>query len=102
MSTKIRTSKIKSFLKSVTNAEYIYLNHCIEMRNAITNLIKTHNLTPEDICIRFSIKTEQYENFISGAYNYSIMDMAALNVAFVELESESLKENPPFKVAGEK
>lgn len=97
---KIDTKKIGTFLKSIDGAEYIYMQHCMEMRNGITNLIKRHNLSKQEVCEKFKIKPIKYNDYIKGNYNYSVMDMACLNAAFMELEAEKLKDNVPVQVAG--
>lgn len=96
---KIDTKKIGAFLKSIDGAEYLYMKHCMDMRNSINNLIKRHNLSKQDICERFKIKPAKYNDYVKGNYNYSIMNMARLNATFMELEAEKLKENVPIKVA---
>jgi hypothetical protein len=96
---EIDTEKIGLFLKSMNGAEYIYLQHCMEMRNGISSLIKRHNLSKEDVCERFKIEPEIYDDYVKGNYNYSIMDMARLNAAFMALEVKKLEENVPVKVS---
>ena len=96
---KIDTKKIGTFLKSIDGAEYIYMEHCMNMRHSINKLIKRHNLSKEDVCERFRIKPAKYNDYVKGNYNYSIMDMACLNAAFVELESIKLNENVPVQVS---
>lgn len=95
---EIDTEKIGAFLKSMDGAEYTYLQHCMEMRNGISSLIKRHNLSKEDVCERFKIELEIYDDYVKGNYNYSIMDMARLNATFMELEAKKLEENVPVKV----
>lgn len=95
---KIDTKKIGIFLKSIDGAEYIYMQHCIDMRNGINNLIKRYDLTKEDVCRRFRIKPTKYNDYLKGNYNYSLKDMACVNAAFMELESEKLKDSVPFQV----
>jgi predicted XRE-type DNA-binding protein len=96
---KIDTKKIGSFLKSIDGADYIYMQRCMEMRNAINNLIKRHDLSKKDVCQRFKLKTSKYNDFVKGNYNYSVKDMAILNAAFMELEAEKLKDEVPVKVS---
>ncbi len=96
---KIDTKKVGLFLKQINGAEYIYLEHCIGVRNGINSLIKRHNLSKQDVCERFKIKPARYNDYVKGNYNYSIVDMACLNATFMELEAEKLKESAPVKVA---
>ena len=96
---KIDTKKIGLFLKSMDGAEYIYLHHCMQFRASLERLIKAHNLSKEEVCQRFKIKPAKYNDYVKGNYNYSIMDMACLNAAHMELEIKKLEENPPFEVA---
>ena len=97
---KIDIKKIGTFLKSVDGDEYLYMQHCMGMRNGIANLIKRHNLTKQEVCERFRIKPAKYNDYIKGNYNYSVMDMACLNAAFMELEAEKLKDEVPVQVVG--
>jgi predicted XRE-type DNA-binding protein len=76
---KIDTKKIGAFLKSINDAEYIYITHCMNMRNGISSLIKKHNLSKEEVCQAFGIKPSKYDDYVKGNYNYSLMDMACLN-----------------------
>jgi hypothetical protein len=96
---KIDTKKIGAFLKSTDGAEYLYMRHCMDMRNEINNIIKRHNLSKQDVCEKFKIKPAKFHDYIMGNYNYSVHDMACLNAAFMELESEKLKENVPVQVS---
>lgn len=97
---KIDTKKIGLFLKSIEGADYLYMRHCMDMRNSINDLIKRHELSKKEVCEMFKIKPAKYNDYIKGNYNYSCMDMACLNAAFMELEIEKLKEKVPVQVAG--
>lgn len=96
---KIDVKKIGSFLKSINGAEYLYIQHCISVRNGIQSLIEKHNLSKEDICSRFKIKPEKYIDFIKGNYNYSVIDISVLNALFMEIEIENLKDRVPVQFA---
>jgi hypothetical protein len=96
---KIDSKKVGLFLKSINEAEYIFMQHCMQMRDNINTLIKRHNLSKEEFCQRFRIKPAKYNDYIKGNYNYSIMDIACLNAAFIELESKKLEENLPIKIS---
>lgn len=95
----IDTKRIGSFLKSTQGAEYLFMRHCMDIRDAIQNLIKRHELTKAEFCERFKIKPAKYPDYIMGNYNYSVHDMACLNAAFMELEAEKLKEDVPCQIA---
>ena len=99
MAISINTKKIGTFLKSITEAEYIYMGHCMGMRDSIEKLIKRHKISKADFCKRFHIKPSGYNDFVKGNRNYTAMDMARLNSAFMELEIEQVKKNVPVQVA---
>lgn len=98
-SLRIDVRKIGTFLKSIDGAEYMFMRHCMGMRDSIQNLIKRHELTKADFCQRFKIKPAKYQDYIMGNYNYSVHDMACLNAAFMELEAEKLKDEVPVQIA---
>ena len=94
---KIDIKKIGAFLKSMDGADYIYLEHSIGMRSSIQNLIKRHKLTKKDVCDRLNVNPKKYEDFVKGNCNYSLIDMARLNAAFIDLESQKLAERVPIQ-----
>lgn len=99
---KMDIKKVGAFLKQLTDEEYVYMQHCMGMRDHITRLIKEHNLTKEDICERFQIKPAQYKDFVKGNRNYDVRDLARLNAAFMDLETEKLSEKVPVQISTEK
>lgn len=94
--------KVGLFLKSLNQAEYRYMELSMQMRSSIQKLILEHSLDKNYILDRFQIPSRKYKDFISGNYNYSVRDMAALNAAFMELGMEKLKEDVPIQVKKEK
>lgn len=98
---QIDTKKIGKLLKSIDGAEYIYMRHCMDMRDNFQKLIKRSNLSRLEFCSLFKIKPEKYRDYIMGNCVYSTYDMAKLNAAYLELETKKLKENEPVKVVAQ-
>ncbi len=98
----INAKAIGRSLKSITEAEYIYMGHCMGMRDNIQNLIKRFSLVKKDVCEKFGVPPRKYNDFVKGNYNYSMDHMARLNAWFMELEMEKLKEAVPVRVEGVK
>ena len=74
------------------------MQHCMDdIIAGINNLIKRHNLSKQDVCERFKIKPAKYNDYVKSNYNYSVMDMACLNAAFMELGSRKIKEDVPIQ-----
>lgn len=97
---KINTSRIGKFLKSLNEAEYIYLVNCARMRDNIQTLVR-NGISGHDLCNRFGISLEQYDDFISGNYQYTLKDMATLNATFLELEIERVKKQASAEATSE-
>lgn len=96
----INVKKIGAFLKYLDNGDFIYLKHCVGIRDSISELISRHSLTKDFVCQKFNLKPNKFNDFVKGNYNYTIRDLACLNALYMELESESLKDNVPVKIAG--
>lgn len=96
---KTDIKKIGLFLKNTDGVDYLYMKHCIRMRDNLENLIKENNLSKEFICDKFKIKPIKYNDFIKGNYNYKISDMAQLNALWMEFEIEKLKNETPIQFA---
>lgn len=95
---EIDNKKIGKFLKSLNKAEYLYMDHCMSIRDSIQKLIERHELSKEEFCEKFEITPRKYNDYTLGNYNYTVHDIACLNAAFMELESEKLKEKVPVKI----
>lgn len=87
---KIDVCRIGAFLKSVEGAEYIYLQHNMAMREQFQYLINRDKLTKHGFCKLFNIKQSEYKNYTMGNYNYSVHDMARLNIALGEKKNHMI------------
>ena len=95
---KIESTKIKQFLLSLTEQDFIYLKHVTDISKHCKLLIREHNISKADFCEKMHIKPRQYNDFIKGAYDYTLMDMARLNALHIQYASIAAAENPPFKI----
>lgn len=95
----INTKKIGSFLKSLNEAERGYLGHTFNLSNSIKRLIVKFNLTKKEVCEKYDIKPNHYNDFICGNWNYDLKAMAKTNAWFIELESKALEDEVPVQVA---
>ena len=68
----INTKKVGQFLKSLNEAERVYLSHTFNLSNNIRKLIKKFNLTKQEVCEKYGIKLNKYNDFISGNCNYDL------------------------------
>ena len=97
----INTKKITAFLRTLNEAEILYLQHCLDFAEKVRHMIRKHNLSKEQLCKLLHIKESQYNDYVKGARNFDLNDFANLNLAFVKLESEKLKDNVPVKIPKE-
>lgn len=99
---KINTKKVGLFLKDLNEAERIYLGHVFNLSNSIMRLIKKFDLTKKEVCEKYEIKPNKYNDFICGNWNYDLKIMAKTNAWFIELETEALEEKTPVQFTGDK
>ena len=97
----INTKKVGSFLKSINEAERIYLGHTFNLSNSIQRLIKKFDITKKEVCEKYEIKPNKYNDFVCGNWNYDLKIMAKTNAWFVELESKALEEKAPVQTVWE-
>ena len=97
----INNKKITAFLRTLNEVEILYLHHCLNYAKQIRMLIKYNNLSKEQLCELLHIKESQYNDYVKGARNFDLNDFANLNLAFIKLESEKLKEDVPVQIAKE-
>lgn len=98
----INTKKVGSFLKSINEAERIYLGHTFNLSNSIQRLIKKFDLTKKEVCAKYGIRPSKYNDLVCGNWNYDLKIMAKTNAWFIELETEALEDKKPVQIAGEK
>lgn len=84
----MQKDKVRSFLGSLTDLEYRYLRLQCQMANDARNLIKEFLLTKEQFCERMNLKPSEYDKYLTGGYNYTVMHMAKIQAYFMELSME--------------
>ena len=95
---EIDIKKIGAFLKSLNEAEFIYIEHAIDFAVSLRRMIRRHDLSKADVCLLLDISLKKYNDYICGNFNYSMRDSSRLNEAFIELESKLLEKNVPVQV----
>jgi len=101
-SISINNKKVGQFLKSINEAERIYLVHTLNLSSSINRLIDKFNLSKEEVCSKFGIELKKYNDFVCGNYMYDLRIMSITNAWFIELETKSLEDKVPVQIAGEK
>ncbi|HMZ95353.1 MAG TPA: hypothetical protein PLD56_12605 [Chitinophagales bacterium] len=94
----INSNKINSFLNSINDAEFIYLEKCVSLAYSIKNIIKEYDLTNERFCTEMGINKKQLKNYISGGRNYDLKDIAKLNALAYKLYMENAEKNAELRV----
>jgi hypothetical protein len=85
---KKQPDKIREFLSSISDLEFRYLRVQISMANDARYLIKEFNLGKEMFCRLMQIKESEYDQYLTGGFDYDLMKMALMNAAYCELSSE--------------
>lgn len=93
----IDTKKIGQFLESIGDAEFLYLQHSVNMRLNLQHMIDKDKLTLDQVSERFGLSKRETVKFTKGNRNYSIEDMGKLNSWFIKLESSKLEEAVPCR-----
>ncbi len=83
---KLNTKKVRGYMKSLNELEFIYLEHHVWMRRRLMNVYRENSLTKEDICQAFGIKPSQFTRFMAGDFNYTMTTMAHLNLLIEKLK----------------
>ena len=99
---KIRSKEIGVFLKSLNEAERLYLGHCLNLSNSIKNQISKYKLSKQYICEKFKIKPNKYNDLVSGNMNYDLHHMCAVNLKNKKKEAELLEEQVPVQFPSDK
>jgi predicted XRE-type DNA-binding protein len=75
----MNASKIDELLSDIEESEFIYLQQKIAIRLKVKKLISNNNLTEEKFCELMEIDISSYEDFVSGSYTYTLLDIAQLD-----------------------
>lgn len=90
--------KVNLFLKELSEDKRIYLRHCLDISDSIINSIKKYKLSKKEICSGFKISESLYDDFVSGNYNYSLVDIANLDALIIMHEIEIIKKSSVVKI----
>lgn len=96
---ELNSKKIKKFLKGLNEVDFIYMRYIMNIIENLSNLIKTYSLTKEQFCELMDITIDKYDDFICGNYEYTLKDMANINVAYIKLETKAIENKVPFKTS---
>jgi len=76
---QMNASKIDELLSDIEESEFIYLQQKIAIRLKVEKLIRNNNLSDERFCELMEIDISSYEDFVSGSYTYTLLDIAQLD-----------------------
>lgn len=76
---QMNASKIDELLSDIEESEFIYLQQKIAIRLKVEKLIRNNNLSDEKFCELMEIDISSYEDFVSGSYTYTLLDIAQLD-----------------------
>ena len=76
---QMNASKIDELLSDIEESEFIYLQQKIAIRLKVKKLISNNNLTEEKFCELMEIDISSYEDFVSGSYTYTLLDIAQID-----------------------
>jgi hypothetical protein len=94
----MESKKIRKFLSELEDIDFRYLRIQISMANDARNLIKEFNLTKEQFCKFMVIDPDnsEYQSYIQGGYDYTVMHMARLQAAYCKLSAEKITAKGKF------
>lgn len=82
---KVNTKACHSAIRKMTNADARYIRLCLDFRFELERLMRDYGKTEKDIVRRFGISPRKAKDFICGAFDYSVTDLAVLEVYSREL-----------------
>ena len=88
----MKKDKIRSFLSNLSDLDYRYLRLQCSLANDARTLVKDFLLTREQFCERMKIQLSEYDSYMNGGFEYTIMHMAMIQAYFMELSMEKSKE----------
>ena len=84
----MRKDKVRTFLSRLNDLDYRYLRLQCQMANDARNLVKDFLLTKEQFCERMKLELSEYDSYMTGGYQYTVMHMAMIQAYFMELSME--------------
>jgi len=87
----MKKDKIRSFLSNLSDLDYRYLRLQCSLANDTRTLVKDFYLTKEHFCERMKLQLSEYDSYMNGGYEYTILHMAMIQAYFMELSMEKSK-----------
>lgn len=87
---EIRSHAIQNFISGLNDAEFIFLQHLLDFRKNLHDLKIKYNLSDLKLRERLNLSKEEYANYIKGAKNFDLIDIANVNALRMQLEIEKL------------
>ena len=88
----MKAEKVRKFLAGLTDLEYRYLRLQCQVANDARTIVHKHNISREEFCIEMKISQEEYDAYMTGGFNYTLMDMARLQALYIRYETKRVAE----------
>lgn len=76
---QLYATEIDELLSKIGEGEFIYLQQKISIRLKVEKLISSNNLSNQKFCELMEIDISSYDDFVSGSYKYTLLDIAQLD-----------------------
>ena len=93
------TKKIGVFMKSLDDAEFIYLDYVVGFRKALNSLKLKSKLDNAEFANRLGVPVKKLDNFMKGDYKYTLMEISAMNYLAKQVAIEAASETEIVSVA---
>ena len=83
--------KVRMFLNSLNDLDYRYLRLQCQMANDARHIVNEFLITKEQFCERMKLDVSEYDSYMNGGYEYTVMHMAMIQAYYIELSMEKSK-----------
>ncbi len=89
----MRVKRIQKFLKSLSDEEWIYLKKTQSVASAMKDFIRDFKMTKETFCRELKIKESDYEDVISGSWEYDLRVISTFDAVVKKYITNKINKN---------
>lgn len=88
----MKPEKIRKFLGELNDLDFRFLRLQCQVANDARTLVFKFSISREEFCVELGISQEDYDAYMTGGYNYTLMDTAKLQALYVRHETKRAAE----------
>ncbi len=90
--------KVRDFLTELDDVGFRYMKIQVSMGTDARNMMEEFNLSKEQFCELAKIDISDFQSYINGGYDYTVLNMAIMHTVWIDLRKQQAEKEVAEKL----